>query len=60
MKVTQCETCGYHGNAAETHALFAVLDGARIHAMQIVEDWGRRERQETARALTDLLAMVTA
>jgi hypothetical protein len=55
-----CDHCGYRGNSAETHALFAILDGDRVHAMTIVEDWSRHEKQETAQALTDLLAMVTA
>jgi hypothetical protein len=55
-----CDTCEYQGNCAETHALFAILEGDRLHAMTIVEGWYPSERSETARALSDLLAMVLA
>lgn len=53
-----CKHCGYYGNTAETHALFAVLEGDRVHAMALVEDWNSRERRETCAALIDLFAMV--
>jgi hypothetical protein len=58
--VSECERCGYVGPVADTHALYAVLGGDRLHAMEIVEDWHPRERRETAAALTDLLGMVTS
>jgi hypothetical protein len=54
-----CDECGYSGLSVETHAFHAVLDGERVHAMTLIEDWSPRERRETVAALTDLLGMVT-